>query len=99
MPQSFGFKMAYRVLFEGALVDYDSSRGPDALKLYVDGEEPRVIRCEGGDGYVGELQHMIESIESARPPSVVTAADGLTAVEICEAEERSIKTGRPVSLG
>jgi len=99
MPQSFGFKMAYRVLFDGALVDYDSSRGPDALKLYVDGEEPRVIRCEGGDGYVGELQHMIESIESARPPSVVTAADGLTAVEICEAEERSIKTGRPVSLG
>lgn len=98
MTPAFGFNMSYQVLFERATVDYDSGRGPDALKLFVDGEEPRVIRCEGGDGYVGELRHMIEAIESGRPPSVVTAQDGMSAVEICEAEERSIKAGQPVTL-
>jgi len=98
MTPAFGFNMSYLVLFERATVDYDSNRGPNALKLFVNGEEPRVIHCEGGDGYVGELQHMIESIEAGRPPSVVTAQDGMSAVEICEAEEQSIKTGNPVTL-
>jgi len=58
----------------------------------------RVIRCEEPDGYVGELRHLLECIETGRPPSVVTAADGLSAVEICEAEERSAQTGQRVSL-
>jgi hypothetical protein len=29
---------------------------------------------------------------------VVTLADGLSAVEICEAEERSVKTGQVVAI-
>jgi predicted dehydrogenase len=48
---------------------------------------------------VGELRHLLECIETGRPPSVVTAADGLSAVEICEAEERSVQSGQWVSLG
>jgi predicted dehydrogenase len=41
---------------------------------------------------------MIECIQQGTPPAIVTAADGLGAVEICEAEERSIKTGAVVGL-
>ena len=60
--------------------------------------EPRTITPGGIDGYVGELSYMIQCIESKRAPSVVTAQDGLSAVEICEAEEESIKTGKIVTL-
>jgi predicted dehydrogenase len=41
---------------------------------------------------------MIESIQQGVPPKIVTTADGLSAVEICEAEEQSVQTGKIVSL-
>ncbi|OGV69978.1 MAG: oxidoreductase [Lentisphaerae bacterium RIFOXYA12_FULL_48_11] len=98
MTDGFGFNMAYTFIFENATVDYDLARGADALRLFEKGEKPRTITCEGGDGYIGELSHMIESINNKRQPSIVTARDGQSAVEICEAEEKSIKTGALVRL-
>ena len=98
MTEGFGFNMGYRAVFENATVDYDIARGGDALKLFETGKEPRVLQLEGKDGYVGELQHILEAVRSGKPPTVVTAQDGVSAVEICEAEERSVKTGKLVSL-
>ena len=98
MTPGFGFSMSYTVNFEDATADFDIARGADALKLFEKGKEPRTIQCEGGDGYVGELKHLLESIQTARPPTIVTAQDGQTAVEICEAEERSIQTGQIIPL-
>lgn len=98
MGPGHGFKMAYLAVFERATADYDSARGAEALKLFEQGQGVQVIRCDGPDGYVGELQHMIEAIAAGRPPCVVTAEDGLSAVEICEAEERSVQTGQWVTL-
>jgi len=94
MGPGFGFKMAYTAVFEDATVDYDSTRGAEALKVFEKGKGAQMIRCDGADGYVGELRHMIESIQAGRPPTVVTAEDGLSAVEICEAEERSVASGQ-----
>jgi len=98
MTEGFGFKMEYTVNFEKATADFDIGRGAEALKLYEEGQKPRVITFAGGDGYEAELRHMIESIQCGTPPSIVTAADGLGAVEICEAEEKSIRTGKVVRL-
>lgn len=98
MAGGHGFNMAYTVNFEKATVDYDLGRGSDALKVFEDGKKPRVIRCKGGDGYTGELRHMVESILAGKAPSVVTPDDALNAVRICEAEEKSIRLGRPVRL-
>ena len=98
MTEGFGFNMAYTVNFERATVDYDLARGADALKVFEEGQPPRVVHCEGGDGYLGELQHMVQAIRAGQPPSLVTAADGMSAVQICEAEDRSIKTGQLVAL-
>jgi predicted dehydrogenase len=98
MTEGFGFKMEYTVNFEKATADYDSGRGADALKLYEDGQKPRVIPCASEDGYEMELRHIIQCIQQGTPPNIVTAADGLSAVEICEAEENSIKTGKVVGL-
>jgi predicted dehydrogenase len=99
MAEGFGFKMEYTVNFERATADYDSGRGAEALRLYEDGRKPRIIRCGGKAGYEMELRHMVQSIQKETPPSIVTAADGLSAVEICEAEEKSIKTGKVVRIG
>ena len=98
MTAGHGFNMAYTVNFERATVDYDSGRGTEALKVFEEGQAPRVVACAGPDGYVGELRYMVERILAGSPPTVVTAQDGLSAVEICEAEEQSIKTGQVVAL-
>jgi len=96
MHAGHGFNMAYTIVFENATADYDLTRSGAPLKLFQDGQAPQTISCPGGDGYVGELRHMLESIEAGRPPSIVTGEDGLNAVALCEAEERSIRTGELV---
>jgi len=98
MGEGFGFNMAFTVIWERAMADYDLRRGPDALMLYEDGKEPCTITPSGIDGYVGELTHMVECIQAGRPPHRVTAREALQAVELCEAEERSIRTGTVVTL-
>lgn len=98
MTPGFGFNMAYTVIFKHATLDYDLARGEDALRLFKKGEPPQTLHPEGGDGYLGELTHMIDCIRKGQPPSVVTAADGASAVEICEAEGQSVKTGQAVTL-
>lgn len=98
MTPGFGFNMSYTVNFENATADYDLARGVDALKLFEKGQTPQTIKPNAPNAYVGELSHMLQAIQHRRSPTVVTARDGQSAVEICEAEEQSIKTGRAVSL-
>ena len=98
MTPKGGFNMAYTVHFEKATLDFDLARGAEALKLIAEGKLPRVLKPKGPDGYVGELTHVIQSIQANHPPTVVTARDALSAVEICEAEEASVKTGKVVQL-
>jgi predicted dehydrogenase len=99
MAAGFGFSMGYTVNFEHATADYDLARGPEnILRLFQNGKPPESIKCPGADGYVGELQHLLDSIQTAKPPTVVTMNDGLASVEVCEAEEQSIRQGTPVSL-
>jgi len=98
MSGDYPFQMNYTVNFERATAEYDSARGQDALRLYREGRPAQTVPLPDTDGYVEELRHMIESIRRGRPPQVVTAADALSAVEICAAEERSVRTGKLVVL-
>jgi predicted dehydrogenase len=91
MTPGFGFNMSYTVNFEHATADYDIVRPPEnVLRLFRAGQPAESVKCPGADGYVGELQHLFDCIRSGKAPSVVTMEDGLSAIEICEAEERSI---------
>ena len=98
MAVGFGFNMAFTVNFEQATVDYDLARGADALRLFVPGAPATSLRPDGGDGYVGEIRHFVESIRTGRAPETVTPHDALSAVEICEAEEASILRGETMML-
>jgi len=98
MTEGFGFHMSYTAIFENATADFDIARGVDALKLFEKGREPQSLRFSGQDGYFGELKYMLDCVRSGTPPSTVTPQDGVSAVEICEAEERSVNTGKIVAL-
>ncbi len=98
MARGFGFNMSYTVNFDRATADYDLSRGAEALKLFEPERPPQVL-CPGGpDGYTGQWLHFAECIQNGLPPRVVTAQDGAGAVELCEAELKSIESGAPVAL-
>ena len=92
------FHMSYTVLCERATLDYDSARGAEALVVTGQGKGRRVVELGGSDGYSGEIRYMLAAIQSGKAPKVVTAQDGLSAVEICEAEARSVRTGKVVAV-
>ena len=93
------FSMSYTMLCERATLDYDSARGAEALQIAEAGKKPRLVKPDGTDGYTGEIRYLLEAIQSGQAPKVVTARDGLSAVQICEAEAKSVKTGRVVVVG
>jgi len=98
MTEGFGFQMSYTAIFEHATADFDIARGADALKLFENAKDPQALRLSGQDGYFGELKYMLDCVRSGTPPSTVTPQDGVSALEICDAEERSVNSGKIVAL-
>ncbi len=93
-----GFNMGYTIHCEHATLDFDLTRGTNALQVIEQGKASRFVELGGSDGYGEEVRYVVECVHQAKRPSVVTAADGLSALEICEAEEKSLKTGQVVDL-
>jgi predicted dehydrogenase len=93
-----GFNMAYTLHCERATLDFDLSRGADAMQLCAMGEGPQTLKFDGPDGYGQEIRYIVECVQNRRQPTVVTAQDGVSALEICEAEEKSLKTSQPTSV-
>jgi predicted dehydrogenase len=93
-----GFNMGYTLHCERATLDFDLSRGANAMQVIEEGQPPRFVTYDGPDGYGEEIRYLVECAQAGRRPTVVTAQDGVTALEICEAEEKSLKTGNVVEL-
>jgi len=93
-----GFNMSYTVHCERATVDFDLSRGEDALQVTKPGQPTRSLPLGSSDGYGDEIGYILDCVANGRRPEVVTARDGVTALEICEAEEHSIRTGSVVRV-
>ena len=93
-----GFQMAYTVHCERATLDFDLVRGADALQVTETGLSPRSLKFDGPDGYGEEIRYLVGCAQTGKRPEIVTAADGLSALEICEAEEKSVQTGQLVRL-
>jgi predicted dehydrogenase len=92
-----GFKMSYELRCERATLEFESERGVGALRIFENGKEPRTIPTSG-DGYTEEISYMLACIRSGKRPTLVTAEDGLRALELCEAEEKSVRNGKQVPL-
>lgn len=99
MTQGFEFNMSYTANFEKATIDYDVARGPEAvLRIYEEGKEPVTRKASETDGYLGEIRYFVDAVRNNKAPTIVTAADGLAAIEVCEAEEMSIKLRQPMTV-
>jgi len=93
-----GFNMAFSLCCEHASLDFDLSRGAEAMHVTEEGKPTQTITYDGSDGYGHEVAYIVECVRLGRRPAVVTAQDGVTALEICEAEEQSVNTGQLVKL-
>ena len=98
MTPGFGFTMEYTLNFERATLDYDLLREGAALKLYEEEKEPQTLTFDQEDGYVGEIAHLSECISEGLTESGIPPEDGVTAIQICEAEERSVRSGEVIAL-
>jgi predicted dehydrogenase len=93
-----GFNMAYTLLCERATLDFDLARGREAMQLIETGQPARTIHYDEPDGYAGEVRYIVECAAHRKSPALVTANDGLAALEICEAEEKSVRSGHVIRL-
>ena len=93
-----GFNMSYTVHCERGTVDFDLSRGENALQVTKPGQPTRSLPLGSSDGYGDEISYILDCVAKGCRPEVVTARDGVTALEICEAEEKSIRTGLVVRV-
>jgi len=93
-----GFNMAYTLYCERATIDFDFAREADAMQITESGQPLRIIPLDQTDGYGAEISYFLNCILNDETPCVVTGQDAVTALEICEAEEQSVRTGRAVNL-
>jgi predicted dehydrogenase len=66
--------------------------------LHEAGDKPRTVKLKPTDGYGEEIRYFVDCVARGEKPSVVTAQDGVTALEICAAEAKSVRTGAVVKL-
>jgi len=93
-----GFNMSFVFYCERATIDFDLARGADALHIHETGKVLRTVRLKQTDGYHEEIRYFVDCVAKGARSSVVTGQDGLSALEICAAEEKSIRTGTVVKL-
>ena len=88
MTKSFGFQMSFEMIFEKAVVCYDSKKKP-TLNVYPDSGEAFTPEIESGNGYLLESQHFIKAISGQTIPEVITPGQSLLSIKLIEAEKRS----------
>lgn len=93
-----GFNMGYQLHCERATIEFNLANGAEALRLTERGRAPEIISCAGPDGYSAEINYALDCISNGRAPEIVTAADAVAALEICEAEDTSLRTGQVVRI-
>jgi len=93
-----GFNMGFTLHCERATIDFDLSRRAEALRVHAAGKKARTIKLKSTDGYREEIASFVNAVACGVKPSIVTPQDGLTALEICAAEEKSVRTGKVVKL-
>ena len=96
--QAKGFNMAFTIHCERGTLDFAFAIDPHIVQISQAGQPTRTIHYDEPDGYGAEIRYFAECVASRRRPTVVTARDGMTALEICEAEEKSLRTGAVVNL-
>ncbi len=78
MPKSFGFKMAFDIVFEKAAVVFDGTQ----LKVYPADGEPFVPEIPEGDGYSREIEHFAGIVSGTVAEPKITPEQARESVRI-----------------
>ncbi len=89
------FRMSFRACFEGAVVRFDSDNDPPLTLFTNDGVAHPDL--PPGDGYDGELRHMIDCLQSETEPEA-TLAEAAEVMHIIDAERRSLESGQKIEF-
>lgn len=92
----FGFRMRFVVCFEGATAEFDLGRDP-AVTL-CRGGRAEAVEIEPITGYDAEIRHLVRCIADGRGRADVTTEDAVAALELLEAERRSLESGKSVAV-
>lgn len=93
-----GFNMGYTIFCEEATLAFDFQRDPKTAWARCAGRKPKAIQGRAADGYEAELRHFIDCVARGKSSGIVTAEDAAAALEICEAEQKSVRTGKVIAL-
>ncbi|MCC6424591.1 MAG: Gfo/Idh/MocA family oxidoreductase [Phycisphaerales bacterium] len=96
LADGYGFSMRYTINFENATADYDLGRSDTLLLSHQGKSEP--VRTNGNTGYAEELGYFVNCVKKGEKPSIVNASDAVPGLKIVEAEGKSIREGKVVSL-
>jgi myo-inositol 2-dehydrogenase/D-chiro-inositol 1-dehydrogenase/scyllo-inositol 2-dehydrogenase (NAD+) len=100
-PCHYGYDARVEILCERGLLLVGSVAQPGLTRISVEGQVVgRTVpswRTLFKDAYLAEMEHFIECIQQDRPPRV-TGFDGLRAVQLVLAVNRSIQSGQAVEL-
>jgi predicted dehydrogenase len=97
MAPGFPFQMAYQVLGENGVLDFNTQNDP-ALMFYPFEGDSYAPALEPGAGYEREMAYFFGCLASGQAPRRVTPEDALQSVRICLAERESAQTGKAVAL-
>jgi predicted dehydrogenase len=89
-PDTFPFRMAFRIACEGATLEFDSRWGMD---LHVHTADKQKLQPEllPGDGYSQQLEYFLHCIERGERSTVVTPQSSLDALELVEQERKAME--------
>lgn len=97
MTESMGFEAGFMVTFEKAVVILDSRRA-HSLRVYPAQGEEFSPEIKEGEGYEFEVRWFLDLLQGKKVEKVTTPEESRDSVRIVDAEKRSAKTGRRVSL-
>ena len=95
--QGCPFEHGYDVYFDKATLKFNSSWGKPPQLLTEDGKV-RTPRLSKRDGFVGELQEVVDAIRSGRPTLILGGASARNSLALCLKEIQSAKGKKRVVL-
>jgi predicted dehydrogenase len=90
-----GWDCRYAAIFEKATV---TTKGGDEVFVSVYGRDPETIKVENPNGYANEIAYLASCIRENREPERCPLESTLDSIRLVEAELRSIRLGRRVTV-
>lgn len=96
--RNYPFHMAYRAVFESAVVEFDSRNTPAVRFTWPRGKPPAPF-IQKTNGYRLQAKHFAECVANKKQPETATAQDARDSLALALAARESARTGRPVEFG